>query len=120
MKFKRVVSAVLAGVMLVTVAGCAAKEKKVSSNGEEKVVFDVLLAYTAAATTLDNPNDVVTPYVEAKFNMEIGEVTQCATSDIPFQEMLAARIAAGNEPRALRVHGLEVLVQNELSMRDEK
>ncbi|GAA0271160.1 hypothetical protein GCM10008922_32170 [Faecalicatena contorta] len=98
MKFKRVVSAVLAGVMLVTVAGCAAKEKKVSSNGEEKVVFDVLLAYTAAATTLDNPNDVVTPYVEAKFNMEIGEVTQCATSDIPFQEMLAARIAAGNEP----------------------
>lgn len=98
MKFKRVVSAVLAGVMLVSVAGCAAKEKKVSSNGEEKVVFDVLLAYTAAATTLDNPNDVVTPYVEAKFNMEIGEVTQCATSDIPFQEMLAARIAAGNEP----------------------
>lgn len=36
--------------------------------------------------------------MEAKFNIEVGEITQAATSDIPFQEMLAARIAAGNEP----------------------
>lgn len=69
-----------------------------SSDKQKKIEYDILISYSTSATTLDNPNDVVTPYVEAKFNIEVGEITQAATSDIPFQEMLAARIAAGNEP----------------------
>lgn len=122
MKSKKLVCLLLAGMMLAT-AGCgqtpsgsssgesqtqagdeaAAGEDNAADSGEnaqdrEKVEYDIMIAYTAAATTLDNPNDVVTPYIEAKFNVEVGEITQNATSDIPFQEMLAARIAAGNEP----------------------
>ena len=96
MRGKRLISAMLLGAVMLTAVGCSKEEVSVGS--DEKVTFDVMIAYTSAATTLDNPNDVVTPYVEAKFNMEIGEITQCATSDIPFKEMLAARIAAGNEP----------------------
>lgn len=97
---KRLLALFLAGAMAVTAAGCGEQKenKAAGEDSREKVEFDVMLVYTSAATNLDNPNDVVTPYVEAKFDVELGEITQCATSDIPYQQMLASRIAAGNEP----------------------
>lgn len=90
----------LAGVLLFTSAcgSTGGQSADGSSDKQKKIEYDILISYSTSATTLDNPNDVVTPYVEAKFNIEVGEITQAATSDIPFQEMLAARIAAGNEP----------------------
>ena len=100
MKGKKWMSLALAGALLLTSA-CGSGGGQ-TADGEfdktKKIEYDILISYSTAATTLDNPNDVVTPYVEAKFNIEVGEITQAATSDIPFQEMLAARIAAGNEP----------------------
>lgn len=68
---------------------------------KEHISYDILISYSTPATTLDNPNDVVTPYVENKFNIEVGEITQAATSGIPLKEMLATRMAAGNEPDVL-------------------
>ena len=125
MKVKKLLCLLLAGTMLATV-GCGQTPSGGDSSGEgrtqsgsgtlsegessesdndmadrEKIEYDIMISYSTAATTLDNPNDVVTPYIEAKFNIEVGEITQAATSDIPFQEMLAARIAAGNEPDVL-------------------
>ena len=125
MKVKKLLCLLLAGTMLAT-GGCGQTPSGGDSSGEgrtqsgsgtlsegessesdndmadrEKIEYDIMISYSTAATTLDNPNDVVTPYIEAKFNIEVGEITQAATSDIPFQEMLAARIAAGNEPDVL-------------------
>lgn len=100
MKGKKWMSLALAGALLLTSA-CGSGGGQTAdgeSDKTKKIEYDILISYSTAATTLDNPNDVVTPYVEAKFNIEVGEITQAATSDIPFQEMLAARIAAGNEP----------------------
>ena len=101
MKLKKMVGLALASVLFLTSAcgsGGGGQTAEGGSDKQEKIEYDILISYSTAATTLDNPNDVVTPYVEAKFNIEVGEITQAATSDIPFQEMLAARIAAGNEP----------------------
>lgn len=101
MKLKKMVGLALASVLFLTSACGSGGGRQTAEDGsdkQEKIEYDILISYSTAATTLDNPNDVVTPYVEAKFNIEVGEITQAATSDIPFQEMLAARIAAGNEP----------------------
>lgn len=100
MKLKKMMGLALAGVLLFTSAcgSTGGQSADGSSDKQKKIEYDILISYSTSATTLDNPNDVVTPYVEAKFNIEVGEITQAATSDIPFQEMLAARIAAGNEP----------------------
>ena len=100
MKLKKMMGLALAGVLLFTSAcgSTGGQSADGSSDEQKKIEYDILISYSTSATTLDNPNDVVTPYVEAKFNIEVGEITQAATSDIPFQEMLAARIAAGNEP----------------------
>lgn len=127
-KAKKVLAALLAGTMLAATAcgssggssssgssttaansteanGSAAASSTETSEGsiknlnhDEKVSYSVMISYSTPATTLNNPNDVVTPYVEDKFNVYIDEVTDCASSDIPFKEQLAARIAAGNEP----------------------
>lgn len=100
MKGKKWMSLALAGALLLTSACGSGGDQTADGESDKtkKIEYDILISYSTAATTLDNPNDVVTPYVEAKFNIEVGEITQAATSDIPFQEMLAARIAAGNEP----------------------
>ena len=100
MKLKKMMGLALAGVLLFTSAcgSTGGQSADGSSDKQKKIEYDILISYSTSATTLDNPNDVVTPYVEAKFNIEVGEITQAATSDNPFQEMLAARIAAGNEP----------------------
>ena len=60
--------------------------------------YTIDLEYTAPATTLDNPNDIVTPYIEEKFNIKVKEITQGSTQQIPFKERLAAMIAADNLP----------------------
>ena len=100
MKLKKMMGLALAGVLLFTSAcgSTGGQSADGSSDKQKKIEYDILISYSTSATTLDNPNDVVTPYVEAKFNIDVGEITQAATSDIPFQEMLAARIAAGNDP----------------------
>ena len=76
-----------------------------SQSGEELpwIEYDIIIGYSTPATTLDNPNDVVTPYVEDKFHIRVGEIAQVATSDIPFRQMLATRVAAGNEPDVIIV-----------------
>lgn len=70
------------------------------SNNEELPLLEITvdIGFSSPATTLENPNDVVTPYVEKLFNIKITEVTQNATQQIPFKERLGAMAAAGNLP----------------------
>ncbi|NLG24347.1 MAG: hypothetical protein GX558_03260, partial [Clostridiales bacterium] len=60
--------------------------------------YSVYLGLSDVATFLDNPNDVVTPYVENKFHIRVSEVIQGGLSTIPFKERLATFIAANNMP----------------------
>ena len=125
---KRLLALLLACAVLVGMAACSgggessssgASQESGSSSGESSTAadasdtasgdeasaedlpwleYDIIIGYSTPATTLDNPNDVVTPYVEEKFHIRVGEIAQVATSDIPFRQMLATRIAAGNQP----------------------
>lgn len=119
---KRILALLLAGAMLLGMTACNGGGSVGSSGAEDSgtsdgastgdtgdegdasaedlpwLEYDIIIGYSTSATTLDNPNDVVSPYVEEKFHIRVGEVAQVATSDIPFRQMLATRIAAGNEP----------------------
>ncbi len=78
MKLKKMMGLALAGVLLFTSAcgSTGGQSADGSSDKQKKIEYDILISYSTSATTLDNPNDVVTPYVEAKFNIEVGEITR--------------------------------------------
>ena len=50
------------------------------------------------AATIDNPNDVVTPYIEKKFNIKVTDIQGISQSVVGFQQRLGAYIAANNVP----------------------
>jgi putative aldouronate transport system substrate-binding protein len=62
-----------------------------------------LLTYTAwprmneTEKYINNPNDVVTPYIEKKFNIKVSEVV-ISSNSIPFKQQFNAMAAADNMP----------------------
>ena len=103
---KKIISWVLTFLMLISLlAGCTKESPTTKENDPSDIDEELsLLEYTveldlsAPATTLDNPNDVVTPYIEKKFMIKVKEVMQGATQQIPFKDRLGAMAAAGNLP----------------------
>jgi hypothetical protein len=60
--------------------------------------YSVDLELSAVAQTLDNPNDVVTPYIENRFRVKVKEVIQGGSMTIGFKERLGTYAAANNLP----------------------
>lgn len=56
------------------------------------------LALSGTATTLENPNDVVTPYIENRFHIRVTDVVQSGTSDLSFKERMDKYKASGDAP----------------------
>ena len=74
--------------------------------------YSISLEMSSVATTLDNPNDIVTPYIEDRFRIRVSEVTQGSVMSGGFRDRLAVYAAsksapdviiAGNENCALAV-----------------
>jgi putative aldouronate transport system substrate-binding protein len=75
---------------------------------EPLLEYSVLLGFASNAPyTEKNPNDVVTPFVEDKFNIRVKEIIQ-STAAIQPRERLNMLIAANNVPDAM-VSGGEML-----------
>lgn len=55
----------------------------------------------------DNPNDVVTPYIEKKFNIKVKEIVYYNATVEPFKEMMNQWIAAGNLPDVFLTSSVE-------------
>ena len=68
--------------------------------GEDLDWIDIVVDIEKSATAdfVDNPNDVVTPWVENKFHVRITEVIQGGLTTISFKERVATYIAANNLP----------------------
>ena len=60
--------------------------------------YSVDLALSGAANTLDNPNDIVTPYIEDKFKIRVSDVVQGVESDLGFKERMDKYVASGSLP----------------------
>ena len=60
--------------------------------------YSIDLAVSSVATTLDNPNDVVTPYVEDRFRIRVSDIVQNGVSDLGFKERIDKYAASGNMP----------------------
>jgi ABC-type glycerol-3-phosphate transport system substrate-binding protein len=90
----------LAAVLSVTLSGCnRGGSASGSGSGELPLLeYSVDIGYSQPATTLDLSTDIVTPYLEKKFRIRVGEVTQNATQQISFRQRLGAMVAAGNMP----------------------
>ena len=56
------------------------------------------LEFSDTANFIDNPNDVVTPWVEEKFHIRVTDVIQGGLTTISFKERLATYIASNNLP----------------------
>lgn len=107
--YKRIISLILVVVFLLMITACSdsttTKAPSQSGEGNETPIEDLpWLEYTvdlelsAVATTLDNPNDVVTPYIEDKFKIRVKEVIQGGSMTIGFKERLGTYAAANNLP----------------------
>lgn len=91
---KLMLSVVLVLSMVLTFAGMAVAEE--SDLPWIDLVVDIEKSDTA--DFIDNPNDVVTPWVENKFHIRITEVIQGGLTTISFKERVATYIAANNLP----------------------
>ncbi len=60
--------------------------------------YTVDMSMQGIATGVDNPNDVVTPWVENKFKIKVKEVVHGPLQTIDFQSRLGAMVAANNLP----------------------
>lgn len=80
--------------MLFSYAGPAVAEE----SDLEWIDIVVDIEKSEVADFIDNPNDVVTPWVENKFHIRITEVIQGGLTTISFRERLATYIAANNLP----------------------
>ena len=84
-----------------TTAAEAATEAATEASNESDLPwleYSIDLELSAVATTLDNPNDVVTPYVEKLFHIKVKEVIQGGSMTIGFKERLGTYAAANNLP----------------------
>lgn len=74
------------------------QEETTEEGAENWLDITVALEITDTADFLDNPNDVVTPYVEDKFKIRVQDVIQGGLMTIGFKERLATYIASNNLP----------------------
>ena len=67
---------------------------------EELPWIDIVvdLEFSDTANFVDNPNDVVSPWVEEKFHIRITDIIQGGLTTISFKERLATYIASNNLP----------------------
>ncbi len=107
-------------MLCASLIGCGGNDEEsaqssVSSAGESTVAaastesltpleYTIFLGVTNPITTVDNPNDVVTPYVEQKFNVKIKEVIQPQTSVLP-KDRLNMMIASDTVPDVMIADG---------------
>ncbi len=92
---KRILTVLLAcAVLLMPLAGLA----ETTASTDDWMDISVDLEFSDTANFLDNPNDVVTPYVEDLFKIRIKEVIQGGLTTIGFKERLATYIASNNLP----------------------
>ena len=82
-------------VMSMLLGSFAAAEEE-----EELPWIDIVvdLELSDNANFIDNPNDVVTPWIENKFHIRITDVIQGGLTTISFKERLATYIASNNLP----------------------
>ena len=88
------ITEVLVLSMLFSFAGMALAEE----NNLDWIDIVVDIEKSATADFVDNPNDVVTPWVENKFHIRITEVIQGGLTTIGFKERIATYIASNNLP----------------------
>ena len=102
---KRVGVLLAAMFMLVSVAACAVQPtstQQVTTTTTTEMTAPSLMEYTfafyddSATKWMNNPNDVVTPFIEEKFNIRVKEVT--IVKDTDFRERLTQWIASGTTP----------------------
>jgi len=62
------------------------------------IEYSIDLALSGAATTLDNPNDVVTPYIENRFSIRVSNIIQGSTSEHGFKERMDLYVASDDVP----------------------
>jgi len=79
----------------------SALEMVASVNEMPWLDYSVELELSTIATTLDNPNDVVTPYIENLFHIRVKNIVQGGTMPASFIERYDAQEAAGNLPDVL-------------------
>ena len=60
--------------------------------------YSIDLAVSSVATTLDNPNDVVTPYIENHFRIRVSDVVQNGTTNLGFKERIDKYVASDDMP----------------------
>ena len=91
---KRFIALLLSAIMVLGLVPAMAE----SANDLDWIDLVVDLEYSDTANFLDNPNDVVTPWIENKFHIRVNEVIQGGLTTIGFKERLATYIAANNLP----------------------
>ena len=91
---KRFIALLLSAMMVLGLVPAMAE----SANDLDWIDLVVDLEYSDTANFLDNPNDVVTPWIENKFHIRVNEVIQGGLTTIGFKERLATYIAANNLP----------------------
>lgn len=89
---KLMLSMILILSMLLTFAGMA------EESDLEWIDLVVDIEKSDTADFIDNPNDVVTPWIENKFHIRVAEVIQGGLTTISFKERVATYIAANNLP----------------------
>ncbi|MCL2058523.1 MAG: extracellular solute-binding protein [Oscillospiraceae bacterium] len=60
--------------------------------------YSIDLALSSVATTLDNPNDIVTPYIENRFRVRVTDIVQSGTTNLGFKERIDKYVASGDMP----------------------
>lgn len=112
-RLAKIICILLCASMVVTLlVGCGGDSKNgqesnvsESEKNEEKtqeeqlplLEYTCFLGTTSPIKTVDNNNDVVTPYIEKKFNIKVKEVIQPQSSVLP-KEKLNMMIAANDVP----------------------
>ena len=69
-----------------------------SSSNMPWLEYSIDLAVSSVATTLDNPNDVVTPYVENHFRIRVSDIVQSGDTNLGFKERVDLYAASDNMP----------------------
>ena len=70
----------------------------VSKNPIPWLEYSIDLALSSVATTLDNPNDIVTPYIEDLFHIRVSDVVQSGDTDLGFKDRVDLHVASNNMP----------------------
>jgi ABC-type glycerol-3-phosphate transport system substrate-binding protein len=69
-----------------------------SKNNLPWLEYSVDLAVSAVANNLDNPNDVVTPYIENRFRIRVSDIVHNSTTNLGFKERMDLYMSSGKYP----------------------